>query len=719
MQTQPRFTVVTFVLCALVGLAVISKLLAPYVVAPAYSLKTAQASFLQSGTHEHVRWYPIANLSFQEARRLDRPILLVVGAPWSATGRRMDAAVFNSIPVQKLLDRNFICIRADAVENPDWISAYLPLGRAQLSMSGDFQIWLLDSQARLFDPVAVSEADGGYGDTQFSDELVADLSKLQDLRNAANGPDSTISQPDPQARDLALLAETPTNLLPTLSAYRDSLMSQSAKTPNGGFPTNQHQRLWPDAWLFLLATLGPDVASLTIAELLQSPTRDMLDGGFFSGSRDNRWRSPFYDKVAALNAEMCLLLAQYSAAGTSSTPYARFANQTFDSLTGEFLNSDRVIRPCRIGDEHTEMARSQHASFTPRQLRSLLDGVERDWAQEYLHLRPATNPAMTPFLTDFTQLDSPMFDRVVPKLKGFGPPPLFDREATLATYGTSVARLMQTARILHDSGRLQRARDVASHLDLFRRGVDVIHQIEPSERALPTLVDYLAFADAAMQDFLASSRVVSLEDGAATLRRGLELFGMPNRTTYRMAPFDSPHRVAPDSNTPQICDDTGESANAAVIRLAWTYAQLLDHSGSAADRRLATDLRAKASATVTQYADLTSRLDPAGSMGPNTGGYAHASALTIDDTFVLCAGADPVAMANDFAPKSPFRMVTPVAGPGLPRTRPQTRLLRVQAGPTLRPPNRVRRPKATPPHPLHRGIGPKATSQEPRAATRL
>src|SRR5580700_8972819 len=109
MQTQPRFTVVTFVLCALVGLAFISKLLTPYVVAPAYSLKTAQASFLQSGAHEHVHWYPIANLSFQEARRLDRPILLVVGAPWSPTGRRMDAVVFNSIPVQKLLDRNFIC----------------------------------------------------------------------------------------------------------------------------------------------------------------------------------------------------------------------------------------------------------------------------------------------------------------------------------------------------------------------------------------------------------------------------------------------------------------------------------------------------------------------------------------------------------------------------------------------------------------------------------
>src|SRR5579862_9186481 len=105
MQTQPRFTVVTFVLVALTALAVVSKLLAPYIVAPVNRrLASAQASFLQSGAREHVAWYPISDASFQEARRLDRPILLEVGAPWSQTGRRLDATVFNSVTIQKLLD---------------------------------------------------------------------------------------------------------------------------------------------------------------------------------------------------------------------------------------------------------------------------------------------------------------------------------------------------------------------------------------------------------------------------------------------------------------------------------------------------------------------------------------------------------------------------------------------------------------------------------------
>ena len=662
MQTQPRYTVVTFVLVALTALAVVSKLLAPYIVAPTNRrLANAQSTFLQAGAHEHVSWYPIADISFQEARRFDRPILLVIGAPWSQTGRRMDAVVFSSIPVQKLLDRNLTCIRADAIENPDWMSAFLPIGRAKLSLSGDFQIWLLDSQARLFIAVATQAQDGTYGDTQFTNELVADLAKLQDARAAEVAADASSSNAGPlQAPDLARLLEPPQTLVPSLSIYRDGLLAQTAASPVGGFPINQRQRLWPDAWLFLLASAGPASTAPGIDSVLRSPTRDMIDGGFFFESRDTGWGSPSFDKVAVLNAEMCLLLAQLAVAGVSSTPYARFANETFDSLTGEFLDSDGVIRPCRIGDERFGSPRSQHSSFNPRQVRSLLDGVERDWAQAVLHLRPTSNPAMTPFLTDFSQLDTPMYNRVVPKLKGFGPAPAFDREVTLASYGVSVARLLQAARILHDPDRLQRAHDIAGRIDLFRRGADVVHELAPSERARATLVDYLAFADAALQDFLVSSRVESLHDGAAVLKRSLDLFGIPNESCYRMALLDSPHRVVPDSNTPQICDDTGESANAAVIRLAWTYAQLLDHSSTPSDRALAAEFRRTATAAVTQFADI------APEMGPYTAGYALATALTVDDTLLLCSGPDPVKMANDVAPKSPFRLVAPVAGPVYP-----------------------------------------------------
>ncbi|HLK14327.1 MAG TPA: DUF255 domain-containing protein [Fimbriimonadaceae bacterium] len=662
MQTQPRFTVTTILLVALVGLAFLSRLLAPYIsVTPNPTLAKEQATFLQSGARENVKWRPVSDFPFQEARRLDRPILLVVGTPWSRTARRVDGSVFTSPQVQKLLARDFFCIRVDAVENPDWMSAYLPLSRAQLGVPGDFQIWMLDSQAQLFTPIVAQPPDLGSADGPFMDELIAALRKLQDARAADTTGLLLATGANPmQTADLARLAEPSHSLLPDLAKLRNDLLVQTGASPYGGFPVGGRQRMFPDAWLFLLASADPGSIEASLRGLLQSPTRDLLDGGFFFGARDAAWMQPSYDKVAALNAEMCLLLSQLSALRATGAPYRRFAAETFDSLAGEFLNSDGLIRPCRFGDERSGGLRSLHSSFTPRQIRSLLDGVERDWSQANLHLRTVPNPSMTPFLTDFRLLDDPMFDRVVKKLRNSPPAPGFGSEVTLGITGFATARLIQSARVLGDPDRLRRAREIADRIDLYRRGSDVVHELSPSDRARPTLPDYLAFADASLQNFLVSSRIANLRDGASVLSRALDRFAIPGQGGYRMALPESPHRVVPDSNTPQICDDTGESANAAVVRLTWAYSRLLSRSSNLADRKLAETFASKSTAAVAQFADL------AAGMGPFVGGYARAASHTVDDTLVLCSGIDPATLANDFAPSSPLRMVAPAVGPVFP-----------------------------------------------------
>lgn len=662
MQSQPRFTVVTFVLVTLTLLAFVSKFLAQYIVVPANKrLANAEAPFLQAGAQEHVAWYPVATLAFQEARRLDRPILLVVGAPWSQTARRMDGSVFGSVTVQKMLARNFICIRADAVETPSWMSAYLPLSRAALALPSGFQVWLLDSQARLYAPIAVHAQDSNYGESQFIDELGSALSKMQVAHEADFGASTVPGDPGPvQGPDFERMLATPQNLAPPLALYRQALLDRSLKSRGGGFPDATRQRLWPDTWNFMLATSGPTVAESTIADALRSPVYDLRDGGFFLESRDNQWTHPVFDKVAVINGEMCLLMAQFDAAGGTGFPYRRIAEETGNSLSGEFLTSDHYIRPCRIGDERANPLRSQHSSFTPRQLRSLLDGREREWAQQYLNLQPNPNPAMVPFLSDYRQWETPMFDRVMSRLHDTGPDLVFDREVTLATAGAATARLLQAARILHDSERIATAHELVGHFDIFRRGNRVVHELVPNDRAVTTFADAVAFADVELQDFLATSRVQELDNGAAVLLEALHAYAMPNQNSYRMALDDSVHRAAPDSNCPQICDDCGESANAAAIRLCWSYQRLLEGSSDKAERKMAAEFGVRSAACVTQFADTVN------SAGPYVGAYAGAAALTIDDTVILCSGKDAGKMANDFAPKSPFRLVAPVAGPVYP-----------------------------------------------------
>jgi hypothetical protein len=645
----------------LTAIAILTKLLNPYIVAPSNKrLLNAGSTFLQSAVHQHVAWYPVSERAFQEARRLDRPILLVVGAPWSLTGRQMDAAVFNSVIVQKLLAREFICIRADTVETPDWMSAYLPIARANLGMQSDFQIWMLDSEARLFRQVDQHAADATPNETQFNGELATDLADLQLARDAEFSMQPTVSLPGViQTDDLARLFATTQNLSPVLPAYRQSLLDITSASRSGGFPVGGHQRLWPNAWSFLLATAGPDVTSASVDGLLKSPCVDLLDGGFFNGSTDANWRAPDYDKVARLNAELCQLMAQLATSNPSG-PYAYFARTTFNSLAGEFLDSEGLIRPCRIGDEQGHYNRSTRSSFSPRQMRAALGPSDRLWAYKALNLPPTVDSVVTPFVTDFGVLSNPQFDSVMKHLRSAEAPIQFDHEVTLATFGPCVARMVAAARLLKNPQMLQQAGDILARMELFRQGTDVVHELTPSERAKPVLDDYLGYADAALEDFLASGRVASLQNGAHVLQRGLKLYAVPGQTCFRTSLADSIHRLAPDSNSPQICDDAGESSNAKAIRLGWTYSLLLAGSNSHIDRVLAAELRAKATACVTQFADV------AAAMGPYSAGYANAAALVTDNTVILCAGLDPAKMANEMVPFSPLRVVAPVVGPVYP-----------------------------------------------------
>src|SRR4051812_64242 len=96
---------------------------------PQNSLAGESASFLSQASTQEISWHPYDSTVLERARTEDRPILLVVGAPWSAYGRGIDKDTFSDGNVQEMLSRNFVCIRVDLVESPEFRSAFLPLSR--------------------------------------------------------------------------------------------------------------------------------------------------------------------------------------------------------------------------------------------------------------------------------------------------------------------------------------------------------------------------------------------------------------------------------------------------------------------------------------------------------------------------------------------------------------------------------------------------------------
>src|SRR5688500_17595267 len=139
---KPSYAVVSY---ALVGIAVfgliVESLRSSIPPNDLNRLRFEQAEFLVQGSRSEVDWRILEPAAFAEARRTGRPILILIGAPWSREARIADLQIFADREVVSFLNRYMVCIRIDAQADPRWMGAFLPLRRASLPMRNGFQVW--------------------------------------------------------------------------------------------------------------------------------------------------------------------------------------------------------------------------------------------------------------------------------------------------------------------------------------------------------------------------------------------------------------------------------------------------------------------------------------------------------------------------------------------------------------------------------------------------
>lgn len=90
------------------------------------NLLTYQPSpYLRSLTSSPVHWQPWGKEIFQVAQKLDRPLLISLGASWSLESRLMDRETFESREVAEFLNKHFVPVKLDIDEHPDVAQRYL------------------------------------------------------------------------------------------------------------------------------------------------------------------------------------------------------------------------------------------------------------------------------------------------------------------------------------------------------------------------------------------------------------------------------------------------------------------------------------------------------------------------------------------------------------------------------------------------------------------
>jgi len=90
---------------------------------PAHALKTSASLYLREAEDSAIRWQRWGPETFALARKLNRPMIIDIGAVWCHWCHVMDQTTYADPEVVAELNRNFVPVKVDTDERPD-IDAY-------------------------------------------------------------------------------------------------------------------------------------------------------------------------------------------------------------------------------------------------------------------------------------------------------------------------------------------------------------------------------------------------------------------------------------------------------------------------------------------------------------------------------------------------------------------------------------------------------------------
>ncbi len=302
--------------------------------------------------HE-IDWRPWSEAAFDEARSLDRPILLSISAVWCHWCHVMDETTYSNGGVIELINREYVPIRVDNDVRPDINQRYNMGGwptTAFLTSSGDIL-----TGATYLPPEQMAGAL----------DKVASYYRTHQAEIAAKALEG-------RKRAGSIAARSAGELDPALVGSVVEAVASSYDPEYGGFGTAPK---FPqtDALLLLLeqAPLRGDeelrqMAVHTLAQMAGGGTYDHVEGGFFRYSTTQDWSVPHFEKMLEDHAG---LIAALAAAGMT---------EVLDSATGYL---DHVLRDASTGlyggiqdaDEHYYSLdgagrRGQQAPFVDRRV---------------------------------------------------------------------------------------------------------------------------------------------------------------------------------------------------------------------------------------------------------------------------------------------------------------------------------------------------------------
>jgi len=607
-------------------------------------LGDASSPYLLQHAADPVDWYPWGTEAFEQARRLDLPVLVSVGYASCHWCHVMALESFSDPEVAEVINRYFVAIKVDREEMPEVDSSLM---QATLALTGsggwpNTVFCTTDAQpffaGSYFPPVARG------GQPGFTDVVAALGQAWQERRGEVVEQAATITS-QLAASSVALTSAGPAAGTPMPPA-QDLLDAVGADYDivNGGFggPTKFPNATLIDALLVKGDPTSLDIAQNTCEHLVRGGIFDQVGGGFHRYSTDSQWIIPHFEKMLCDNA---LLLGTMARCWRRTADhdadrrelYSHAVRRTIGWLEREMTTDEGLFAASLDADSDDLAGHSSEGAYylwSPDLLVDALGRQEADWLRPLLHIDVAGN-----FEEGLSTLQmrgrlhweriNEDLDRLL-ELRQVRPAPARDDKVITAWNAMAIDSLVEAGMILREWGWVERAASLAEALWAAHwRGGQLLRTSLHGIAGAPAVAEDHAHLGLALAGLAgATGQQIWLERAVRVLETAVERFSAADGSFLDAEPSEL--LPAPSH---QLTDDACPSVTATMVKALRRVALMAER----------TDLMERADRASTA-------LEPVVAAAPRYAGWALADHLVRDEARRGLKPATVVVVEENAAP---------------------------------------------------------------------
>jgi hypothetical protein len=444
---------------------------------PTNELGQAASAYLRSAARQPVHWREWGEQAFAQARELDKPILLDIGAVWCHWCHVMDRESYENPEVARLINEHYVAVKVDRDERPDIDSRYQTAVSALSGQGGWPLTAFLTPEGKPFYGGTYFPPQDQYGRPSMRRVLEAvaqsyKIQRTQVLESAQKICEALAGVERFEGGDKKADEEILKPLLESIGGMYDARFGGFGEAPKFPHPSALHLLL--EAYLETRQTWLLTMVTNTLELMGRGGVYDQLGGGFHRYAVDGRWMVPHFEKMAYDNAGLLVsYLRAYQATGNRF--FRDIAEGILSFVENVLSNPQGGFYASQDADSSLEDD-GDYFTWTLEETKAVLDELEARVASLYYHIEPQGemhhNPAKNVLFVDqpFAAIAArvglnpeevgPILARAQAKLlaaRAKRPTPFVDKTIYANWNGMMISALLEAFKVLGLAGARDRA----------------------------------------------------------------------------------------------------------------------------------------------------------------------------------------------------------------------------------------------------------------------